>query len=225
VKTKLVYLGFIISSNELNMDPKKVKEIRGWPSPRSVFEVRSFHGLANVYRKFIRNFSSIFTHILDTIKKEHKYFNWIEEAEKGFRVLKAKIIKQPILVLPYFKKTFQVKCDASGVSIGVVLSQENKPIAYFSEKVNDIKRNYSTYDKEFYAIIQALKKWRHDLILKEFVLYSDNQALRFITRQDKLNQIHAKWVEFMHNFTFFTNHISGSAKKVADSLSRRSLIL
>jgi hypothetical protein len=78
--------------------------------------------LANFYRKFIRNFSSICAPILDTIKKEHKYFNWIEEDEKGFRVLKEKITKKPILVLPYFKKTFQVKCDSSGVVIGVVLS-------------------------------------------------------------------------------------------------------
>jgi hypothetical protein len=91
--------------------------------------------------------------------------------------------------------------------------------------LNDVKRKYSTYDKEFYVVIQALKKWRHYLILKEFVLYIDNQALQFITRQEKLNQRHAKWVEFMHNFTFVIKHISGSTNKVADALSRRCLIL
>jgi hypothetical protein len=85
-------------------------------------------------------------------------------------VLKEKITEQPILVLPDFKKTFQVKCDASGVAIGAVLSQDNKHVAYFSEKLNDVKRKYSTYDKEFYVVIQALKKWRHYLIPKEFVL-------------------------------------------------------
>jgi hypothetical protein len=124
------------------------------------------------------------------------------------------------------KKNFQVKCDASGVlAIDAVLSQDNKPVSYFNENLNDVKRKYSTYDKEFYAIIQSLKKWRHYLISKEFVLYIDNQALQFITRQDKLNQRHAKRVEFMHNFTFVINHISGSTNKVADSLSRRCLIL
>jgi hypothetical protein len=140
-------------------------------------------------------------------------------------VLKEKIIEQPILVLPYFKKNFQVKCDASGVAIGAVLSQDDKHVAYFSEKLNDAKKKYSTYDKEFYAIIQALKKWRHYLMPKEFILYTDNHALQFITRQEKLNQRHAKWVEFMHNFTFVIKHINGSANKVAYALSRRCLIL
>jgi hypothetical protein len=74
-------------------------------------------------------------------------------------------------------------------------------------------------------MIQSLKKWRHYLIPKEFFLYSDNQALQFITRQEKLNQKHAKWVEFMKNFTFVIKHIVGTANKVASSLSRRSLIV
>jgi hypothetical protein len=72
--------------------------------------------------------------------------------------LKGKTTEQPILVFPDFQETFQVKCDASGFSIGVVLSQEDMPITYFNEKLNEAKVKYSTYDKEFYAIIQALKK-------------------------------------------------------------------
>jgi hypothetical protein len=70
-----------------------------------------------------------------------------------------------------------------------------------------------------------LKKWIHYLIPKEFVLYSDNQALQFITKKKKLNQSHAKWVEFMQKFTFVIKHISGSPNKVADALSRRSLVI
>ena len=74
-------------------------------------------------------------------------------------------------------------------------------------------------------MIQALKTWRHYLIPKEFVLCNDNQALQFIIRQEKLNQKHAKWVEFMQNFTFAIKHIARTANKVADALSRRSLIV
>jgi hypothetical protein len=124
-----------------------VRDIREWYSPRSVFEVRSLHGLARFYRKFIRNFSSICAPILDTINKEHGSFDWTKEAAKGFRVLKEKITEQHVLILPYFKKTFQVKCSASGMAIGAVLSQDDKLVAYFSEKLNDVKKKYSTYDK------------------------------------------------------------------------------
>jgi len=115
-------LGFVISANELKMDPEKVEVIRNWQSPRNVFEVRSFHGLASFYRKFIRNFSGISTTMMDTVKKQHKSFHWTIEAKKSFNLLKWKITKQPVLVLPDFRKTFQVKCDASGYAIGVVLS-------------------------------------------------------------------------------------------------------
>jgi hypothetical protein len=218
-------LGFVISANELKMDPEKVEVIRNWPSPRNVFEVRSFHGLASFYRKFIQNFSGISAAMMDTVKKWHKFFHWIVEAERSFNLLKQKITEQPILVLPDFQKTFQVKCDASGYVVGGVLSQDDMPVSYYSEKLDDAKLKYSTYDKEFYAIIQALKKWRHYLIPKEFVLYSDNHALQFVSQQEKLNQKHAKWVEYMQNFTFVIKHISGTANKVVDALSRKCLLL
>jgi hypothetical protein len=222
MKTELIYLGFFISTDKLKMDPDKVEVIKNWPSPKSIFEVRSFHGLASFYRKFIRNFIGISAPMMDTVKKRHKSFHWTEEAEKSFNLLKKKITEQPILVLPDFNKTFQVKCDASGFAIGVVLSQDDRPIAYFTEKLNETKVKYSMYDKEFYAVIQALKKWRHYLVPKEFVLYSDNHALQFVTQQEKLNQRHVKWVEYMQNFTFVIKHISGTANKVVDALSRKS---
>jgi hypothetical protein len=173
--------GVVISSNELKMDPEKVRAIKEWYSLRSVFEVRIFHGLASFYIKFIKNFSSICAPIVDIIKKEHGSFGWTKEANKGFRLLKDKITEQPILILLDFRKTFQVKCDASGVVIGAVLSQDDKLVAYFSETLNDTKRKYSTYDKEFYSIVQALKKWRHYLNPREFILYTKNHALQFIT--------------------------------------------
>jgi hypothetical protein len=145
--------------------------------------------------------------------------------EKSFNLLNKRITKKPILVLPDFSKTFQVRCDMSGFSIGVVLIQDNRSVAYFSEKLNEANTKYSTYDKEFYTVIQELKKLRHYLVPKEFVLYNDNHALQSMTRQEKLNQKHAKWVEYMQNFTFVTKHIYGIANKFVDALSRKCLLI
>ena len=100
------------------------------------------------------------------------------------------------MALPDFSKVFEVDCDASHVGIGAVLSQEGRPIAFYSEKLNEVRKRYSTYDVEFYAIVQALRQWRHYLISKEFVLYSDHEAFKFINAQKKLNSRHAKWLSF-----------------------------
>jgi hypothetical protein len=122
MKTELIYLGFFISADELRMDPDKVEVIKNWPSPKNIFEVKSFHDLASFYQKFIRNFSGISAAMMDTVKKGHKSFHWTEEAEKSFNLLKRNIMERPVLVLSDFRKTFQVKCNASGFAIGVVLS-------------------------------------------------------------------------------------------------------
>ena len=80
-----------------------------------------------------------------------------------------------------FDKLFEVECDASGVDIGVVLSQEKRPIAFFSEKMCEARRKWSSYDKEFYAVVRALKTWEHYLIAKKFILYTDHQALKYLS--------------------------------------------
>ena len=162
------------------MDQEKVKAILEWPSPKNVFEVRSFHGLASFYIKFIRNCSHINAPMLETIKKNNQPFMWTEEVEKSFQTLKKKGSEQLVLVIPDFTKPFQVRCDSSGKAIGVVLSQDDRLVAYFSEKLNDAKHKYSSYDQEFYAIVQELKKWRHYLMFGEFFLYTNNHALQYI---------------------------------------------
>jgi hypothetical protein len=75
MKIELIYLGFVISADELRMDLDKVEVIKNWPSPKNIFEVRSFHGLTSFYRKFIRNFSGISASMMDTVKKRHKSFH------------------------------------------------------------------------------------------------------------------------------------------------------
>jgi len=106
MKEELEYLGFVISKGTLKMDPSKVEAILSWPTPKSVGEVRIFHGLATFYRKFIKNFSHICSPILDTIKGDKKRkFQWTEEAKKSFEYLKKRVSQQPILALLDFEKS------------------------------------------------------------------------------------------------------------------------
>eukprot|EP00253_Pinus_taeda_P032594 PITA_32594 len=137
MQKELVYLGFVVAENELKMDPENIATIINWPSPKSLFEVQSFHELASFYPKFIRNFSEICAPMLETIKKVSQPFCWTKMAEDSFQLLKRKITERPILRLPDFNKLFQVRCDASGTAIGAVLSQEDRPVAFFSEKLNE----------------------------------------------------------------------------------------
>ncbi|GJW49330.1 putative reverse transcriptase domain, zinc finger, CCHC-type, aspartic peptidase domain protein [Tanacetum coccineum] len=122
--------------------------------------------------------------------------------QSAFEQLKHAVTEASVLALPNFEHIFQVECDASGLGIGGVLSQLNRPIAFFSEKLNDTRRRYSTYDKEFYAIVRSLEYWRHYLLPAEFILYSDHKALKFIQGQAKLKPRHAKWVETLQDCLF-----------------------
>ena len=139
------------------MDLEKVKAILEWPTPENVGEVRSFHGLASFYRKFIKNFSVVCNAMTETMRGDKKEFKWTHGDDKSFETLKQKVIELLVLALPDFNKVFQVECDASGNAIGAILSQEGKPIAFFSENLNDAKRKYFVCDQEFYTIVQALK--------------------------------------------------------------------
>ena len=146
-------------------------------------------------------------------------------ANKVFEEIKSKMVNPPILRLPDFEKVFEVACDASHVGIGAVLSQEGHPVAFFSEKLNGAKKKYSTYDLEFYAVVQAIRHWQHYLSYKEFVLYSDHEALRYLNSQKKLNSRHAKQSSFLQLFTFNLKHCAGIENKVANALSRKALLL
>ncbi|GJZ33590.1 RNA-directed DNA polymerase [Tanacetum coccineum] len=194
----------------IKMDEIKVEAIRSWPQPQSVHDIQSLHGLVSFYRRFIKGFSTIIAHIIECLKGGT--FKWGKEAQKSFELIKENVTQAPVLSLPNFDKLFEVECDASNVGISAVLSQENRPIAFFSENLSDSRQKYSTYDKEFYAIVRALDHWSQYLLSKPFTLYSDHEALKFINGQHKLDRRRALWVEFLQAYTFVIKHKAECSK-------------
>ncbi|KAL0420474.1 UNVERIFIED_CONTAM: Transposon Ty3-G Gag-Pol polyprotein [Sesamum latifolium] len=114
------------------VDEEKVKAIRDWPTPTTIGEVRSFHGLARFYRQFVKDFSTIAAP-LNELTKKNVPFKWRNAQEKAFQAIKEKLTHAPLLALPDFGKTFEIECDASDIEIVGVLMQGGRPVSYFSE--------------------------------------------------------------------------------------------
>nr|GEX34063.1 hypothetical protein [Tanacetum cinerariifolium] len=170
---------FVVSDEGIKVDESKVQAIVEWPTPHSIHDVRSFHGLASFYRRFIRNFISLVSPITQCMRANLKFY-WTLEANESFRLIKKKISQALVLALPNFRKVFEVDYDASKVKIGVVISQEEHPVSFFSGKLSGSRLNYTTYDVEFYAIVRALRHWKHYLMHNEFILNSNHEALKYI---------------------------------------------
>ena len=218
------FLGFIVGMHGVEVDSEKVKVIKEWPKPTNVSQVRSSHGLASFYRRFIKDFSTIAAPLNELVKK-NVVFHWGDAQDHAFNLLKENLCNAPLLVLPNFDKIFEIECDASGVGIGAVLMQEGRPICYFSEKLNGAALNYPTYDKELFALVRALQTWQHYLWPKEFVIHTDHESLKHLKGQGKLNRRHAKWMEFIETFPYVIKYKKGKDNVVADALSRRYALL
>jgi hypothetical protein len=219
----ILFLGYVVSNDGLAVDESKVAAVRDWPLPITLHEVRSFHGFVSFYRRFIHNFNTILAPITECMKAGK--FSWNEAATNAFELIKVKLTTAPLLVLPNFDIPFELHCDASKIGIGAMLSQLSKPVAYFNEKLKSAQLNYSTYDIEFYALVQSLKHWSSYLAYNDFILYFDHEVLKHLNNQDKLSARHAKWAAFVQQFSFTIKHKSGALNKVADTLSRKTSLL
>jgi len=179
------FLGAVIGPKGVEMQKEKVKGVLSWPAPRNVKKVQKFLGLANYYRRFIKNFARIAAPLHVLVRKEQKW-KWEKEQKEVFKKLKTVFTTEPILAIPDINKKIRVEADASDYATGGVLSikcEDGKwrPVAFISKSLNAMEQNYEIHNKEMLAVIRCLEAWRHYLEGEklEFEIWTDHKNLQY----------------------------------------------
>ncbi|GJS84077.1 putative reverse transcriptase domain-containing protein [Tanacetum coccineum] len=217
---KVQFLGHVIDSEGIHVDPAKIESIKDWTSPKSPTEIRQFLGLAGYYRRFIEGFSKIAKPMTKLTQKKVK-FEWGDKQEAAFQLLKQKLCSAPILALPEGSEDFIAYCDASKKGLGAVLMQREKVISYASRQLKIHEKNYTTHDLELGAVVFALKIWRHYLYGTKCTVFTDHKSLQHILDQKELNMRQRRWLELFSDYDFDIRYHSGKANFIADALSRK----
>lgn len=199
--TEVSYLGLIVTTEGIKMDPKKVSAIAEWPALENVKDVQSFLGFANFYRRFIYGFSKIVAP-LTALTKKGVPFRMTDECQRAFQSLKTAFTSD--VVLRHFDPDREtiVETDASDFVLGGILSQYSDqgvlhPVAYFSKKHSPAECNYEIYDKELMAIVRTFKEWRPELEGSTFPVsvVTDHKNLEYFTTTKTLSRRQARWSE------------------------------
>ena len=184
-KTEIEFLGYIVTTEGLKMDPAKVKAVWDWPLPTMVKETQSFLGFANFYRRFIKGYSLMAKPLTDLTRKDTA-FAMTQEARQAFDELKTKFMLAPILIAFDPEKETVVETDALDYALGGVISQKGEdgklhPIAFYSRKLTSAELNYEIHDKELLAIVECLREWRAYLEGSKYrvKVYSDHKNLLY----------------------------------------------
>ncbi|GBG75913.1 hypothetical protein CBR_g21155 [Chara braunii] len=186
-KTQVLYLGHVLDGDGVKPEDSKISAIRDWSTARTFTELRSFLGLANYYRKFVRNFSTIAAPLRRLLKKE-AIWQWDKDCTSALKKLKRALIENPVLKVADPSLPFVVTTDAS--QYGIVLQQDDdngyRPVEFMSARMPCEKVATSTYERELYALRQALDHWKHYLLGRHFKVYSDHETLRWLKTQAKM---------------------------------------
>ncbi|KAL4282674.1 hypothetical protein GQ457_16G021220 [Hibiscus cannabinus] len=217
---EVVFLGHVVSSMGIRVDPKKVEAIVNWKQPTSVTEIRGFLGLAGYYRRFVSGFSKVAAPLTKLLQKGVRY-EWSDARQQAFEKLKKALINAPVLTQPVSGKEFVVYSDASYVSLGCVLMQEGRVVAYASRQLKVHEKNYPTHDIELAAVVFALKIWRHYLYGEKCIVYTDHKSLKYLMTQKELNLRQRRWLELLKDYDLSIEYHPGKTNVVADALSRK----
>ena len=225
-KTEVAFLGVILSTDGLRMDPNKVQDIVNWERPTCLKEVQAFVGFCNFYRRFIKAFSHLAKPLTRMARKEVG-FEWTDPANDAFEALKKYVTEAPILRHYDRKKKAVLETDSSDWCLGGVLSQydddeELHPIAFYSKKMIPAECNYEIYDKELLAIIRCLEHWRPELEGTEepVEIYTDHKGLETFMTSKKLTPRQVRWAEILADYNIKIQYQTGAKNVKADALTR-----
>ena len=184
--TEVRFLEHVVSVSGVSVDPENVKAVMSWEQPKSVFEIRSFLGLVECYRRVIEDFSRLAAPMTRLTRKEVK-FDWDDRCEEAFQELKRRLTSAPFLIVPDRRQGYTLYCDASRGGLGCVLMKSRRVVACGSRQLKNHEQNYPTHDMELAAVVFALNIWRHYLYGEQFEVYSDHKSLKYIFTQRDLN--------------------------------------
>src|ERR1700720_945076 len=225
-KSEVIFLGMKISHNRLEHDPAKGVAIRNWPRPRNVKDVQQFNGLLNYLRRHIPKLSAQAKPLFWLTGKVP--WKWEGEEEAAFQDLRMALISAPVLALPQDKGRWKAETDASNLETGGVLSQQQEDgtwrvVDYISKALTAAEKNYDVYDKEFLAVIRAMREWQAYLIRAEdtIEIWMDHANLQYFRKPQKLKPRQVHWVGELQCFDFEIKYHTGKLNTKADTLSRR----
>ena len=220
------FLGHLITPEGVQCEESKIEAVKNWPQPRDATEVRSFLGLANYYRKFVKSFAHIAAP-LTALTKKGAAFAWTNECQMAFETLKAKLTEAPILAYPSHNPDdmFVLDCDASDLAVSGVLSQvqngTERVIAYGSKMLSNSQRAYCATYRELLAIHTFVKQYRHYLLGVRFKLRTDHYSLQWLMNFKSAEGLVGRWIMALQPYDMSIEHRSGAKHGNADGLSRR----
>ena len=223
--SEVPFLGHILNKEGIKPDPSKVKAINAILPPKTQTQLRRFLGMTGFYRKFIPNYAAS-AQPLYALTKKGVAWEWKGEHQEAFQHLKAALTSDTLLIHPDFSRDFVVTTDASNDGLGATLSQAGtdgdlRPVAYAAKLFNRAQRNYSTLDRELYAIVYACLYWRVYLEGKPFLIRTDHAPLQYILNpRTKLTPRQIRWAADLRQFEFRVEHVKGKENVVPDALSR-----
>ena len=236
-REEIEYLGHVVSGKGISTNPKKVEAVAKWPTPKTVYDVRSFLGFVGYYRRFIKDFSKIAKPIREVItglenqsKRSAKktFIEWTEAADSAFEHLKKLYTSTPILAYPDYKLPFVLHTDSSSEGLGAVLYQKQngklRVIAYASRSVSKSESHYPAHKLEFLALKWAVCEKFHEYLYGSnlFEVYTDNNPLTYVLSSAKLDACGQRWVAKLANYNFTIKYKSGLSNVEADASSRIS---